>query len=46
MDLPQTGYSDFRMDAIRYGAQEFALVNRYVFHTIENSYNGLYERIL
>lgn len=46
MDLPHTGYSDCRMDAIRYGAQEFALLNRYVFHTIENSYNGLDERIL
>ncbi len=37
MDLPQTGDSDSRMDAIHYGAQDFALLNRYVFHTIENS---------
>lgn len=46
MNLPETGYSDFRMDAICYGAQDFALLNRYVFHTIENSYNRLTERIL
>ena len=41
MDLFQTGYSDFRMDAIRYGAQDFAHLNRYLFHTIEKSLNGL-----
>lgn len=40
MDLPQTGYSDSCMDAIHYEAQDFALLNRYVFHTIENSYNS------
>ncbi|QFS48596.1 hypothetical protein GXM_06090 [Nostoc sphaeroides CCNUC1] len=37
MDLPQNGDSDSRMGAIRYEAQDFALLNRYVFHTIENS---------
>ena len=41
MHLPQTGYSDFRMDAIRYETQDFAPLNRYVFHTLENSLNGL-----
>lgn len=41
MDLFQTGYSDSCMDAIQYGAQNFAHLNRYLFHTIEKSLNDL-----
>ncbi|MEH2437929.1 MAG: hypothetical protein V7K25_27515 [Nostoc sp.] len=41
MDLPQIGYNNSCMDAIRYGVQDFALLNRYLFHTIEKSLDGL-----